>query len=208
MRFAMDNRRLLIEKFGEGRRVKAPLTRCGLYPLFRELGFTVGCEVGVYTGRNAIEILLNNPSLKLYLVDAYNRKQWKLNPNYTHKPMAALLAAKKKMKKIHWKYGCEYKFIIKKSMDAVKDFAAESLDFVYIDADHTYERVLEDITEWSKKVRIGGIISGHDYDRYKFKHFDGVVRAVNEYTTKHKIKPVYFTLDSCSSYFWVKAKRK
>lgn len=54
--------------------------------------------------------------------------------------------------------------IVKKtSMEAVKDFEDNSLDFVYIDGHHGFKYVTEDIWEWSKKVRVGGMISGHDY---------------------------------------------
>ena len=48
-------------------------------------------------------------------------------------------------------------------MEAVEDFADESLDFVYIDGNHDFRYIAEDLAEWTKKVRIGGIISGHDY---------------------------------------------
>ena len=51
------------------------------------------------------------------------------------------------------------------------------LDFVYIDANHSYEWVKRDITYCLKVLKIGGIISGHDYaDQFK----DRVVKAVNE----------------------------
>ena len=48
-------------------------------------------------------------------------------------------------------------------MDAVKDFENESLDFVYIDGDHNFRHTAEDVYEWSKKVRKGGAVAGHDY---------------------------------------------
>ena len=48
-------------------------------------------------------------------------------------------------------------------MDAVKDFADGSLDFVYIDGHHGFKYVAEDIWEWHKKVKKGGIVAGHDY---------------------------------------------
>ncbi|NIT59155.1 MAG: hypothetical protein GWN00_23910, partial [Aliifodinibius sp.] len=38
------------------------------------------------------------------------------------------------------------------------------LDFVYIDADHRFDHVMQDIILWFKKIRRGGILSGHDYD--------------------------------------------
>lgn len=42
-------------------------------------------------------------------------------------------------------------------------FDNESLDFVYIDANHAYDFVKEDIELWYPKVKKGGIVSGHDY---------------------------------------------
>lgn len=48
-------------------------------------------------------------------------------------------------------------------MEALEDFADESLDFVYIDANHEFRYIAEDLFEWTKKVRKGGIVSGHDY---------------------------------------------
>ena len=69
-------------------------------------------------------------------------------------------------------------------MDAVADVRNDSLDFVFIDADHKYTSVCEDIREWSKKVRRGGIVSGHDYYKTRGENL-GVINAVNEYVAKH-----------------------
>lgn len=49
-----------------------------------------------------------------------------------------------------------------------------SIDFVFIDAEHKYEFVIQDIKHWLPKVRKGGIIAGHDYG------WEGVTRAINE----------------------------
>ncbi len=56
----------------------------------------------------------------------------------------------------------------KTSAEAVSDFAEGSLDFAYIDAQHHYEAVVEDIELWWPKVKSGGILAGHDY-------LDGIV---------------------------------
>jgi hypothetical protein len=61
-------------------------------------------------------------------------------------------------------------------LDAAKTFKAQSLDFVYIDADHSYDAVRADIDAWNTKVRAGGLIGGHDYCHA----FPGVIRAVSE----------------------------
>jgi hypothetical protein len=39
----------------------------------------------------------------------------------------------------------------------------ESLDFVYIDANHKYDAVKKDLELWYPKVRKGGVFAGHDY---------------------------------------------
>jgi predicted O-methyltransferase YrrM len=53
---------------------------------------------------------------------------------------------------------------------------AGEFDFIFIDADHSYEAVKADIAAWSKRLAPGGTIAGHDYDA----HWPGVMRAVDE----------------------------
>lgn len=53
-----------------------------------------------------------------------------------------------------------------------------SLDIVYIDADHSYEGVKKDLESWFPKVKIGGVIAGHDYINPAY----GVLQAVNEFS--------------------------
>jgi hypothetical protein len=63
------------------------------------------------------------------------------------------------------------------SVAAADTFADKSLDFVYIDADHSYGGSRRDILAWALKVRSGGILAGHDY--YNNPPFE-VRRAVAE----------------------------
>jgi predicted O-methyltransferase YrrM len=53
-------------------------------------------------------------------------------------------------------------------------FRDQSLDFVFIDADHRYDAVVADVRAWKSKVKPGGILAGHDYNR------DDVYRAVRD----------------------------
>jgi hypothetical protein len=62
------------------------------------------------------------------------------------------------------------------SVDAAKMYEDNSLDFVFIDAEHSYESVREDIDAWLPKVKKGGIIAGHDYSTA----WPGVIQAVDE----------------------------
>jgi len=66
--------------------------------------------------------------------------------------------------------------IRKESLDAVNMYEDESLDVVFLDASHKYEDVKADLNAWYKKVKKGGIFSGHDYPTWK-----DVVKAVDEF---------------------------
>jgi hypothetical protein len=63
-------------------------------------------------------------------------------------------------------------------------FEDRSLDFCFIDAAHDYESVKSDIFDWMPKVKIGSILSGHDYS----DSWPGVKRAVNELLPNAKIE--------------------
>jgi len=71
-------------------------------------------------------------------------------------------------------------------MEALNDFENRSLDFVYIDGDHTFDGVITDIVFWAQKVRHGGMIACHDYCN---GYLSGVVKAVDAYVYCHKIDP-------------------
>ena len=70
-----------------------------------------------------------------------------------------------------------YSKIIGRTVDMYKHFGDEYFDAVYIDASHDYENVKTDISLWLPKIKNGGFICGHDYDRY---NCPGVKKAVDE----------------------------
>jgi hypothetical protein len=143
--------------------------RKDLARLFKGIGAEIGVERAVFSWHIA------KTSTKLYCVDV-----WKAYPGFRDHVSQIdqdlfFEQAKEKMRD----FNCE--FVRKFSQDAVKDFVDESLDFVYIDANHRYEDVRDDIREWSKKVKRGGIVAGHDYVEKIGKDYPyGVVKAVNE----------------------------
>ena len=49
------------------------------------------------------------------------------------------------------------------SVKAATKFKDNSIDFLFLDAGHEYEDIIEDMTAWYPKVKPGGIIAGHDY---------------------------------------------
>ena len=56
-----------------------------------------------------------------------------------------------------------YEVVRELSLAAAAKFADESLDFVYLDADHSYESVKADLNAWNPKIRTGGLFAGDDY---------------------------------------------
>jgi len=145
----------------------------------------VGCEVGVFRGKHSEQMLTTMPNLKrLYLVDPYT-----LYEGYTdfETPTTQLLSdaeqeAHKRLEpfkdRVIW---------IRKKFD--KKHIPEPLDFIYIDGQHTYEAVANDIWNSICLVKSGGIIAGHDY--YPAGHYlnakFGVGKAVRDcFGTKHR----------------------
>ena len=61
------------------------------------------------------------------------------------------------------------------SVYAAAQVPLDSLDFAFIDGDHSYESVRDDIKAWLPRIKKGGWIGGHDYGTE-----DGVTQAVNE----------------------------
>lgn len=62
------------------------------------------------------------------------------------------------------------------SIEAAETFKDSFFDMVYIDAIHDYEHAKQDIEIWKNKIKKGGILAGHDYE----KRFPGVKKAVDE----------------------------
>jgi len=75
------------------------------------------------------------------------------------------------------------KDIKKNSWEAANEFENESVDFIFIDADHKYESVVKDIQAWLPKLKVGGVMSGHDYTQPTA----GVKKAVEELLPDFKL---------------------
>src|SRR3990172_3082883 len=138
-----------------------------------ELGFTVGAEIGVAQGHHALLLCENIPGLHLYAIDpwkpyiGYNEYQDRI-VRYHREATARVV-------------GYNVSEIQKFSMKAVAGFEDRSLDFVYIDGAHDFQNVVNDLCEWTKKVKIGGIVYGHDYQRKHEKYTVEVKDAVQAY---------------------------
>lgn len=75
------------------------------------------------------------------------------------------------------------------------------LDFVYVDADHAYQSVLNDLRWAATALRPGGWLAGHDYTW----RFPGVIRAVDQFCDEAGWRISALTQDGCPSYLLVRA---
>lgn len=144
-------------------------------------GKLVGAEIGVWQGNLSRKLLEMIPGLTLYMVDtwtAYTDEQRSRDyeSQLTTKPQREFDRARKQAREATKKFHGRTVILEIPSVEAAARFEDGSLDFVYIDADHTYEGVTQDIEAWMSKVKSGGLLCGHDYGQRV-----GVTRAVDEW---------------------------
>lgn len=148
-----------------------------------ELFDGVGVEVGVAEGRYSKTILEVPAVVKLYGIDPYVPHKGYMD--YT-RPETFERMYNNTMKRLQ--VYPNFVLIQKFSMDAVKQFKDDSLDFVYIDANHSYATVLEDVREWTKKVKRNGIVAGDDYKLSRNHAQYEVIRALDDYGATNPIR--------------------
>jgi len=132
-------------------------SRDDLPGFFKEMGYETGAEIGVYKG--AFTEKFCKEGLNMYAIDPWvafygqgRTEAVQERQDFLYRHTVGVLAPYKNCTVVR-----------KTSADALEDFADESLDFVYIDGNHEFSYVAHDIYEWNKKVRVGGVVSGHDY---------------------------------------------
>lgn len=152
--------------------------RLALIQHFNELGFKVGAEIGTCYGEFAEKMYKAIPGLTLFAVDSWDNVETERRERVHNRNVEWFC----RNRLANWR-----PIVMKMdSVEASKYIADGSLDFVYIDGDHTYEGCKRDIEAWAPKVRKGGIVSGDDY--YEFKSGrGGVIPAVNEWVEKNGV---------------------
>lgn len=180
-----------------GKAVPTPMgsmNYCVLRNLIEEMGVlqrNKGAEIGVFQGTTSLHLLKSFPNLVLYSVDPFedyseyeperNQSQMQASEQMTRERLAPFGERSVLMK--------EY------SAEAAKKIAPGELDFVFIDALHTYEAVTEDLTCWYNTVRPGGLIAGHDYS------WPGVREALEDFLSKHQ-KAAFYTPSTSDVWFF------
>ena len=134
-------------------------------------------EIGAFECRNSEEMIQLLNIKKLYLIDPYSGAGDDVD-NYMNTPNWDNV--EKRARRRMFKFGNKVVFIKKFSSDAVNDIP-NGMDYIYIDGNHDYDFVKSDIENYYKKVRIGGILAGHDIN------IPDVLKAVREFTKKNNL---------------------
>lgn len=157
----------------------------------------IGLELGVYKADSFMTILENCSNIKtLYGVDSYKPYYDVFENREISEFESEMIKSESLLKQKHSVHADKIKFYECTSQEAVLKFDNESLDFIFIDADHSYDSVLEDLNLWYPKLKKGGLLSGHDY------HMPTVEAAVTDFRTLNNItNPLGVYL---ASYVWKK----
>lgn len=132
-------------------------------------------EIGVWQGKNASVLRQLFPAAHLYLIDPWQPVEaYFLNGGAISQSAREYEGSYQQVKKLF--ENDEKVSILRMPSTAGAQKVPDGMDLVFIDGDHSYDYVKEDITTWQKKVRKGGLLCGHDYS----PKFPGVMRAVNE----------------------------
>lgn len=170
--------------------------------LINRMGLKRGVELGIAFGGHSKSILEKTNIEKLYGVDYYKESSdstdnfyWDMVPysqqdydnmyEFTNERLSS--------------FGDRF-VMIRNTTSLAYDQVNEIVDFIFIDALHTYEGVLGDLEIWYNKVKPGGLISGHDYDH---PNFPGVTVAVDEFADSKGCEII-----KCEGHVWYFIKNR
>lgn len=144
-------------------------------------------EIGCYKGDFSEQLFSTIDHHRLYLVDAfavggkrYGKELNNLQTAYSDETI---------FKDVTDRFsGTEVIKVYKGySFDVVKKFFPHVFDLIYHDASHLYEDLKRDLNDWLPKLKLNGLMCGHDY----IDHPDfGVIQAVDEFCAEHNFKMI------------------
>jgi hypothetical protein len=171
-------------------------TRDDLAFYLKKLGLNgIGAEIGVQTGVFSEYLIKTAEFDKFYSIDFWGDVTPDVfnadGSNYIRTNSEPLY--QQTIKRLE-KFGDKSIVIKNTSIEASKMFKDGYFDFVYLDADHALEAIRNDIKNWYPKVKVGGILAGHDYldgtlvwDKGIYSQF-GVKTAVDEFCKEHDLE--------------------
>lgn len=157
----------------------------------------IGAEIGVLRGDTAYRVLNNRSLITHIMVDP-----WKVpSPGSTYAGQVKEKNAQKSQadhEKAYQQTVKNTKKFAKRaiiyrmtSIEASKKIDDYSLDYVFIDGDHSYIGCKKDIELWMRKIKPGGWIGGHDYKHESRPDLWGIDKAVTEWFGMYTIEEDY-----------------
>lgn len=149
----------------------------------------VGCEIGVQRGLNALWMCERLDITRLYLIDPYAsypnkvRERGRSLQGFLSQEEADAIRAEAEANLAE--HEAKLVWLIGTSTAMARHVLDDTLDFIYIDGDHSYEACLADLLNYYSKVKTGGLIAGHDYGQ----DVNGVQDAVDEFWKTMTLKP-------------------
>lgn len=157
-----------------------------------------GIEVGVFEGAYSALLLAKWNGRMLYGIDPFTPlpvEEWRDGCNRPDLPEMGVKTAER------FQDFARYNLVTKTSAEAVKDFRDRQLDFVYVDSNHRYEVVRDDLKAWWPKLHAEGIIGVHDfYQRDDDAQLANVARAVWEFCYEIRVP---FIVTPCTT-AWIR----
>ena len=146
--------------------------------LINRLNLSCGVEIGVDTG-DFTYILLSKTKISLYGIDCWmddfgsNFRPGFFDPIGQNR-MDTAIERLKEFGSDNLAREKRITLIKNTSVEEAACFGDNLFDFVYIDGDHSFEGIYNDLYSWINKVRVGGIIAGDDFK-------DGINSGIKDY---------------------------
>ena len=163
----------------------------------------IGIDLGTYLGGSCSIIcqeIKNYKNVQVYTIDNYGHIDHLYDRN------------EEEIKNNLLEYQNIAKVIVGDSSDYSKNFENNNIDFCFIDANHSYEKFSLDLQCWYPKIKVSGIICGHDCD-WKFeKYTENLLQALRDIVVnqnyekygigKHPLEPdMHYLPESCCTLY-------
>ena len=152
----------------------------------------IGMEIGVYKGAN-IPIFLKTKPACLYLLDCWEKQTGSYEQDILNNE--DMVSAYNNVVKT---FGDLPNIVIiqQYAHDACSFFKDKYFDWIYFDADHSYNATLRELTDWYPKIKNGGWVCGHDYFQSTDYPWVQCKRAIDEFATEYDGELIVTTTDT------------
>lgn len=175
--------------------------RTGISNYIIQLSSPKICEVGVRFGNHFRKVFTDNVEIAV-AVDP-----WRLFESQDCDPDASYTQQDldKQYEDFTKSFDGDKRVIVERdiSLNAAQKYSDNYFDFIYIDGNHKYGHCKNDLNAWWSKVKVGGILAGHDY--INVRDF-GVIQAVTEFKLENNIleENIFINQEEYASYYILK----